>query len=99
MSPAPASSLDADEPVSERLHHHEPRDDHDSAEADDGGPIRIPRRELTLERLGVSAAEALLVDDIEINCDAARQLGMQAVWFRSTDQAVAEIERALADGA
>jgi putative hydrolase of the HAD superfamily len=54
--------------------------------------------ELTLERLGVSAAEALLVDDIEINCDAARQLGMQAVWFRSTDQAVAEIERALADG-
>jgi putative hydrolase of the HAD superfamily len=54
--------------------------------------------ELTLERLGVSAAEALLVDDIEINCDAARRLGMQAVWFRSTDQAVAEIERALADG-
>jgi epoxide hydrolase-like predicted phosphatase len=64
--------------------------------------VRKPERqiyELTLERLGVSAAEALLVDDIEINCDAARQLGMQAVWFRSTDQAVAEIERALADGA
>ncbi|MGI8864947.1 MAG: HAD family hydrolase [Solirubrobacteraceae bacterium] len=55
--------------------------------------------ELTLERLGVSAAEALLVDDIEINCDAARRLGMQAVWFRSTDQAMAEIERALAGGA
>jgi epoxide hydrolase-like predicted phosphatase len=64
--------------------------------------VRKPERqiyELTLERLGVSAAEALLVDDIEINCDAARQLGMRAVWFRSTDQAVAEIERALADGA
>ena len=64
--------------------------------------VRKPERqiyELTLERLGVSAAEALLVDDIEINCDAARQLGMRAVWFRSTDQAVAEIERALADSA
>jgi epoxide hydrolase-like predicted phosphatase len=64
--------------------------------------VRKPERqiyELTLERLGVSAAEALLVDDIEINCDAARQLGMRAVWFRSTDQAVAEIERALGDGA
>ncbi len=51
--------------------------------------------ELTLQRLGVNPAEALLVDDIEINCDAARQLGMQAVWFRSTEQAVAEIEQAL----
>jgi len=64
--------------------------------------VRKPEPEiynLTLERLGVDAAEALLVDDIEINCDAARQLGMQAVWFRSTGQAVAEIERALADGA
>jgi putative hydrolase of the HAD superfamily len=55
--------------------------------------------EMTLDRLGVSPEEALLVDDIEINCDAARQLGMHAVWFRSTEQAVAEIERALADGA
>jgi putative hydrolase of the HAD superfamily len=51
--------------------------------------------DLTLQRLGVEPAEALLVDDIEINCDAARALGMQAVWFRSNDQAVAEIERAL----
>ncbi len=54
---------------------------------------------LTLERLGVEPDEALLVDDIEINCDAARELGMQAVWFRSTDQAVAEIEQALSAGA
>ncbi len=55
--------------------------------------------QMTLERLGVEPGEALLVDDIEINCDAARQLGMQAVWFRSTDQAVEEIERALTAGA
>jgi putative hydrolase of the HAD superfamily len=51
--------------------------------------------ELTLERLDVSASAALLVDDIELNCEAARQLGIRAVWFRSTEQAIAEIEGAL----
>jgi putative hydrolase of the HAD superfamily len=52
--------------------------------------------QLTLERLDVPAEGALLVDDIEINCDAARALGISAVWFRSTEQAIAEIEAALA---
>jgi putative hydrolase of the HAD superfamily len=60
--------------------------------------LRKPEPEiyaLTLERLGVSAEAALFVDDIELNCDAARALGMRAVWFRSTDQAIEEIEAAL----
>jgi putative hydrolase of the HAD superfamily len=52
--------------------------------------------ELTLRRLGVQPDQALLVDDIELNCDGATELGMRAVWFRSTDQAIAEIESALA---
>jgi putative hydrolase of the HAD superfamily len=52
---------------------------------------------LTLERLDVPADAALLIDDIEINCDAARTLGIRAVWFRSTEQAIAEIEDALAE--
>jgi putative hydrolase of the HAD superfamily len=52
--------------------------------------------ELTLERLGVSAEAALLIDDIELNCDAARALGMEAIWFQSTDQAIADVEAALA---
>lgn len=52
--------------------------------------------ELTLERLQVPADAALLVDDIEVNCHAARELGLQAVWFRGTEQAIAEIEQALA---
>jgi putative hydrolase of the HAD superfamily len=51
--------------------------------------------ELTLERLGVPASGAVIVDDIELNCDAARELGMSAVWFRSTEQAIEEIEAAL----
>lgn len=55
--------------------------------------------ELTLERLGVDASATLFVDDMEINCDAARALGMQAVWFRSNAQAIPEIERVLADAA
>jgi putative hydrolase of the HAD superfamily len=54
--------------------------------------------ELTLERLGVSANAALLLDDIELNCDAARALGMTAVRFRSTEQAIADVDAALAAG-
>jgi len=51
--------------------------------------------EITLQRLGVSAQAALLIDDIEVNCTGARDLGMRAVWFRDTDQAIAEIEEQL----
>jgi putative hydrolase of the HAD superfamily len=52
--------------------------------------------ELTLERLGVDPAQALFIDDIEVNCAAARELGMPVVWFRDTEQAIAETEAALA---
>lgn len=55
--------------------------------------------EVTLDRLGVAPDATLFVDDMEVNCDAARTLGMQAVWFRSNAQAIDEIERALAAGA
>jgi epoxide hydrolase-like predicted phosphatase len=54
---------------------------------------------LTLERLGVAAGSALLVDDIEINCDAARELGMRAVHFRTSEQAIEETEAALREAA
>ena len=51
---------------------------------------------LTCERLGVEADACLFVDDIEVNCEAARELGMTAVQFRDDDQAIDEIEQALA---
>ena len=54
--------------------------------------------ELTLERIGVTAEQAVFIDDIEANCDAARALGIRSVWFRSTDQAIGEIEAALGSG-
>ena len=60
--------------------------------------MRKPEREiyeLTLERLELPAAACLFVDDIEINCTAASEVGMRAVWFRDTDQAIAEIDAAL----
>ncbi|HWF34313.1 MAG TPA: HAD family phosphatase [Solirubrobacteraceae bacterium] len=60
--------------------------------------LRKPEPEiyaLTLERLGVPAEAAVFVDDVELNCEAARSVGMHAVWFRSTEQAIEEIESAL----
>jgi putative hydrolase of the HAD superfamily len=51
--------------------------------------------EITLERLGASPEATLFIDDIEVNCDAARRLGINAIRFRSTDQAIEEIEAAL----
>jgi putative hydrolase of the HAD superfamily len=62
---------------------------------------RKPERriyEITLERLGVAAGAALMIDDIELNCDGAADLGMRSVWFRSTEQAIEEIEAALDQG-
>lgn len=54
--------------------------------------------ELTLEALGVEAGSALLIDDIEANCTGARELGIHAVWFQSSEQAIADTEAALAEG-
>jgi putative hydrolase of the HAD superfamily len=53
--------------------------------------------ELTLKRFGgdVDAAECVFVDDTDVNCDTARNLGMRAVLFEDTEQAIAELERAL----
>jgi epoxide hydrolase-like predicted phosphatase len=54
--------------------------------------------ELTLEQLGVQPDSALFVDDMELNCTAARELGLNAIHFRTTEQTVAEIEAALSSG-
>jgi putative hydrolase of the HAD superfamily len=47
--------------------------------------------EITLERTGASAGDCLFVDDVEVNCDTARELGMTAVHFRDNEQAIPEI--------
>jgi putative hydrolase of the HAD superfamily len=53
--------------------------------------------QLTIERLGVPARACLFLDDLEVNCDAARALGMRTVWFRSAGQAIAEVQAALGE--
>jgi epoxide hydrolase-like predicted phosphatase len=55
--------------------------------------------ELTVERLGddLRAEECLFVDDIELNCEAARALGMTAVRFEHSGQAIAELDSALSE--
>jgi epoxide hydrolase-like predicted phosphatase len=67
--------------------------------------LRKPEREiyeLTLERMrardglaGLEPGECMLVDDVDVNCEAARELGLTAVRFRSNEQAIPEIEAAL----
>jgi putative hydrolase of the HAD superfamily len=55
--------------------------------------------ELTLERLGdVRAEECVFVDDVDVNCEAARELGMTAVHFHDAGQAIAEVEELLRGG-
>jgi putative hydrolase of the HAD superfamily len=56
-----------------------------------------PIYELTIERLGdgIAAEQCLFVDDVEVNVEAARELGMTAIHFRSSAQAVGEVEAAL----
>ena len=52
---------------------------------------------LTVERLGggLEPRQCLFVDDLEVNCEAARALGMRAVRYESADQAIDDIEAEL----
>ncbi|GCE51259.1 putative hydrolase of the HAD superfamily [Thermosporothrix hazakensis] len=49
----------------------------------------------TLLRLEVQAEEAIFVDDKECNVEAARQLGLHAIHFRDTEQAISSIQALL----
>ena len=60
---------------------------------------RKPERqiyEITLERLRLPATACLFVDDLEVNCEAARELGFTAVQYREPEQAIAEVRAILA---
>jgi epoxide hydrolase-like predicted phosphatase len=52
--------------------------------------------EITLERLGLPAEACLFIDDILVNVEGARELGLNAVHFQTNEQAIAEIRAALA---
>ena len=55
--------------------------------------------ELALARLGVQPAEAVFVDDFARNIEGARAIGMPAVHFKNTAQAVAEVRAWVERGA
>jgi epoxide hydrolase-like predicted phosphatase len=48
-----------------------------------------------VERLGVKAEEAILLDDKEANVEAAREFGMRGVHFTETNKAIADIQALL----
>lgn len=50
--------------------------------------------EHTLRGLGVTASEALFLDDREINIQAARALGIHAIRFRSMAQLRSDLQAA-----
>jgi FMN phosphatase YigB (HAD superfamily) len=51
---------------------------------------------LTCERLGVHPGEVVFLDDLEANVAAARGVGMRAVLFQTTAQAITDMEACLA---
>ncbi len=51
--------------------------------------------QITLERLAASPEATLFIDDVELNCEGARKLGIDAIRFRSTEQTIEEIETAI----
>lgn len=52
---------------------------------------------LVIEKLGIRPEEAVFIDDFIENVRAARVFGLNAIQFRSRDQALAELGQLLAD--
>lgn len=50
---------------------------------------------LALDRLGVNAAEAVFIDDMEANVEGARRVGMHGIQFISREQALSELQTLL----
>ena len=52
---------------------------------------------IVVNRFRVPEAEqSVFLDDLEVNCEAARALGMAAVRFEETEPAIEAVEAALA---
>lgn len=47
--------------------------------------------EYTCEQLGVDVSEAVMIDDIEGNCDGARAAGLRAILYQSVAQVKADL--------
>jgi glucose-1-phosphatase len=47
---------------------------------------------LTLNHLGISAPEALFIDDTKVNVDGARKVGILSIHFKDTEQVITELK-------
>ncbi len=54
--------------------------------------------EIALERAGVAPQEAVFLDDMAVNIEAARRLGMHGIHFQDIEQAKATLEELLSQG-
>lgn len=50
---------------------------------------------IALEQAGVKAEEAVFVDDVQVNIDACRQIGMKGVLFKDPQKAEDELKKLL----
>ena len=51
--------------------------------------------ELALERMGVDASQAVFIDDVPANVEAARRVGLHGIHFRTSQQACQEMDMLL----
>jgi epoxide hydrolase-like predicted phosphatase len=51
--------------------------------------------EMMADKLGVKVDECIMVDDTSLNVEAAKNVGMQGVWFINTRQAKEEVNKIL----
>jgi len=61
------------------------------------GVVKPDRRIYEIARLGVALDEAVFIDDMEQNVEAARAYGMRGVLFRDTAPAIAEVRQHLSE--
>lgn len=54
--------------------------------------------QLVAEKLGVQPHECIMIDDIAEFCDGARAVGMQAIQFQTTEQALSELAASIDRG-
>ncbi len=50
---------------------------------------------LTLQRLGLPGEACAFIDDLEVNCDGAREHGITPIRFESTEQAIRDLDAVL----
>jgi epoxide hydrolase-like predicted phosphatase len=48
--------------------------------------------QLTIEKLGIDPKDCVMIDDLESYCNGAEAVGIHAIQFTSTSQAVADLE-------